>query len=598
MKSPIGYREHLFGLVLAVVYIAMLMATANDYAMTRDESFYVSAAEQYGRWFEALASDPADALTRETVDQFWVHNHEHPSLAKSFFAWSNLAQEKWQIFDSATKAHRFPGMVSAGLLLWLVFIFGARVYGRPAGVFAAVALAAMPRFFYHSHLNCFDVPIVLMITWTVYCYWRSLENPWWAIWFGIAFGLSLETKHNTWILPGILLIHWAFVVSRERRRRRAGRAPRASLVPHWLIAMLLIAPLLFVALWPWMWFETFERIGRYIGFHINHEHYVYQYFGTSYWQPPFPVALPFVLTWYTVPAITVLLALAGIATRARALLPPGLEARWWPQGQLEADSRATDVLFFGALLAPMVVIAMPSSPIFGGTKHWFTAYPYLALFAGVGFRRLSQVTRGLLPPAQRVLGRAAPVVLAGICLAPAVIETAHSHPHGLTHYAFAAGGVPGAADDGMNRQFWGYTHGALADWFRETMPDGGSVYLCDATWVSWHMAQRDGLIPQNVRAVGDLTQADYAMVHHEEHFAEVDFQAWMAFGSVAPVEVLTYDGVPLVSVYENPRVERRRAARAVEAERGSRHLEGRPGAVGDVDEAAAADVDPRLDPDE
>jgi hypothetical protein len=49
-----------------------------------------------------------------------------------------------------------------------------------------------------------------------------------------------------------------------------------------------------------------------------------------------------------------------------------------------------------------------------------------------------------------------------------------------------------------------------------------------------------------------MSTADFVLVHHEAHFAEVDHQAWVAFGSVRPVHVLLYDGVPVISVYENP----------------------------------------------
>ncbi len=568
MRRPVGWREHLFGLILCVVYVSMLMATANDLAMTRDESFYVEAAQQYGAWMKVLAEDPATAFTQQSIDRYWGYNHEHPALAKSLFALSNLAQERWEIFDSATKAHRFPAMVSAGLILWLIFIFGARSYGRAAGAFAAFAFAAMPRPFYHAHLNCFDIPIVLSTLFTTYCYWRSLDKPSWALLAGLAIGLSLETKHNTWILPGIYLIHWTIVVWRERRRRKSGRAKRATYVPWWLFGMLAIGPAIFILLWPWMWFDTLSRLDGYGGFHLHHEHYVYQYLGYSWWQPPFPFSVPFVMTWYTLPATTSLLALAGIASRARALLPPGLDHRLWPHGRVEADARATDVLFFGCLLAPMLAIALPSSPIFGGTKHWFTAYPFLALFAGAGFRRMSLVAQRIvhrhLP---RALSTAVPVALAGLCLLPGVVQTAHAHPMGLAFYSYPAGGLPGAADDGMNRQFWGYIHGGLARWFREAMPEGGSVYICDATWVSWNMMQRDGLIPDNIRASGDIGSADYALVHLEEHFAEVEFQAWMAYGTVEPVKVLSYDGVPVVTVYENPRVRARAERRAAAAQR-------------------------------
>ena len=51
----------------------------------------------------------------------------------------------------------------------------------------------------------------------------------------------------------------------------------------------------------------------------------------------------------------------------------------------------------------------------------------------------------------------------------------------------------------------------------------------------------------------DISAADYALVHHEKHFAEVDHQIWNTYGTTRPVYVLTYDGVPIISVYENPR---------------------------------------------
>jgi hypothetical protein len=565
----------------------------------------VSAAEQYGAWLTQLAEDPGTALTKESIDRYWVHNHEHPSLPKTLFALSNLAHERWDVFDSATKAHRFPAMVSGGLILWLIFIFGARSYGRSVGAFAAMAFAALPRPFYHAHLNCFDIPIVLSTLFTTYCYWRSLDKPSWALMAGLALGLSLETKHNTWILPGIYAIHFGVVVWRERLRRRVGRGKRATYVPWWLFGMLALGPAIFILLWPWMWFDTFERLDNYGGFHVNHEHYVYQFMGTSYWAPPFPMSVPFVMTWYTLPAITSLLALAGIASRARALLLPGLETRLWPHGRVEADSRATDVLFFGCLLAPMLAIALPSSPIFGGTKHWFTAYPFLVLFAGAGFRRMSQVAQRFVHEKWPRISSALPVMLAGICLAPAVVQTAHAHPMGLAFYGYAAGGLPGAADDGMNRQFWGYTHGPLADFFREALPNGGSVYICDATWVSWRMSQRDGVLPENIHAAGEITQADYAIIHHEEHFAEVDFQAWMAYGTVQPVHVLTHDGVPIVTVYENPRARARREQRAapvrppregppMQRSRGGHDIRG-AGAIRQLGRPAPTDVDPGLE---
>ena len=139
-----------------------------------------------------------------------------------------------------------------------------------------------------------------------------------------------------------------------------------------------------------------------------------------------------------------------------------------------------------------------------------------------------------------------------VMAAPGVFETAHSHPFGLSDYTFFAGGVPGGADHGMNRQFWGFTTGSVVPWLIEHLPRGGGVYLNDTTWGAWRMLQRDGKVPEIIHPSPSIPNADYVLVHHEKHFAEVDFQAWVAFNSVKPAYVLTFDGVPIVTIYGSP----------------------------------------------
>ncbi len=576
----IGWRDHALGLSLCVAYVALLLGTASDVGLSRDEGFYVEAADRYGAWLELLVEDPDRALLPEVVSapHHWANNNEHPPLAKTMFALFHLADERWELFEQPSTGYRFFGMLSGGLLLWLIYIFGARAYGRQVGAFAAIAFALLPRVFYHAHLDCFDVPIVLMMTLVTYCYWRSLTDPRWAIWTGITYGLALATKHNAWTLPLIFLVHYAFVVWTELRARRAagwvvalgvvfplfvppvldliawrrGQLRRLSLFPWWLVAMIALGPPIFVGLWPWLWFDTVARFGGYAGFHLNHAYYNMAYFGVNYFTPPFPVSYPWVMTLFTVPLVTVALALSGLFTRLRALLPPGVMERVWPDGATQPDPARTDVLAVGSMLAPLVVISMPWTPIFGGTKHWFSAYPFFALFAGIAFVSVARAARRAL--GEGALGKyAARLGAASLLLAPAAVETIHSHPFGLSHYTFAAGGVPGAADHGMNRQFWGFTTRSLVDWFEERMPAGGTVWICDTTWTAFQMLSRDGHLDPRIRATGDLVGADYAIVHHEHHFVEVDYQIWAAWGSVQPAHVLTYDGVPIVSVYENPR---------------------------------------------
>ena len=130
----------------------------------------------------------------------------------------------------------------------------------------------------------------------------------------------------------------------ERRARGVGTGTRASLAPWWLAAMLVIGPIVFFTLWPWMWHDTLPRLGAYARFHVKHDYYNMAYFGVNHFWPPFPVSFPWVMTLYTVSLATLALALVGIATRLRTLVPPYLMEKLWPNGSTEPDRARTDVL--------------------------------------------------------------------------------------------------------------------------------------------------------------------------------------------------------------------------------------------------------------
>jgi 4-amino-4-deoxy-L-arabinose transferase-like glycosyltransferase len=528
---------HAVGLLSCIAYVAVLMHTAGAIGLSRDEGIYVDAAQHYAGWLELLAHDPSAALERGNSDAAFQTNHEHPPLMKLLFGLGFLAHRKLELFSTDSLAFRFAGMLSAGLLVWLIYVFGARLYGRNAGLFAAMTYALLPRPFYHAHLNAFDVPIALASTAVMYAYYRSLRDPRFAVLTGITFGLALLTKHNSWILPGIFAIHFAWCAWLERRSRRRTGVRNMSLVPYWLFGMATLGPLLFIGGWPWLWHDTLARLNSYGAFHLHHEYYNIEYFGVNYFWPPFPSSYAWVMTLFTVPLTTLVLGIAGLVYEVQASVR-----------RPKQDPTQATVLMLGALFAPLLLISLPSTPIFGGTKHWFAAYPMLALFAGRGFQALIAAlpVRGSRARARLAWG------VGAWLLAPAAVETAHSHPFGLSHYTVAAGGVPGAAEKGMNRQFWGFTTRSLVPYLRSVLPNGGTLYVCDTIYWAFEMLIRDGLLPPTFRPTGEIARADYALVHHEKHFAEVDHQIWTTYGSVQPVHVLRYDGVPIISVYKNP----------------------------------------------
>jgi hypothetical protein len=296
------------------------------------------------------------------------------------------------------------------------------------------------------------------------------------------------------------------------------------------------------------------------------------------------------MTAATVPAITLALAAVGLCARSRATLVEPLSkiaraaaalvrgrgagggdvaaASGAPRSR--ADAASTDLLWLLSLGIAYAPWLSSSTPIFGGTKHWITAYPFLTLFAGAGF---VEVVSALLLAARRrrkkesearggafrrrLLSFASrkPVVAlaAGACVfAAPIVETARSHPWGLSSYTPLVGGAPGAATLGYNRTFWGYTTGAVVDYLNREAGRGATVYVHDTAAQAWDMLLRDGRLRRDIRAVWSIAGADFGLYHHELHMLGQEYQNWVAFGTTVPDHVGGLDGVPVILVYKRP----------------------------------------------
>lgn len=553
--------DPLIGLGIAVAYVGWLLATARSLGFSRDEGFYFSAAGDYERWFRLLLDTPARALERAAIDASWASNHEHPALMKSLFALSHmLLHVKWRVFEDPSTSWRFPGMAMMGVALWTTYMFAARAFSRRAAVVATLALGLMPRVFYHAHLACFDVPIMAMWVACVYVYWRAEKEGGfgWALAAGVMYGLTLETKHNAWILPAVFIPH-AFVVHGRAMSRSLARTPRIPL-PASLVAMATVGPALFVLLWPWMWNDTLPRIQEYLNFHVHHEYYNIEFLGRTYFAPPSPKSYMPVMIMATVPTATLVLFVIGALDRLRALVARFFaraqlalgRALPWPDEAPPRDRLHTDLLLLLALAVPLGPFLLPKTPIFGGTKHWITAYPFLAILAGRGFELVWERARAVIERRMvlaRTKGFAAEAIVVAATFSGALAATSHSHPFGLSTYVPFAGGTAGGADRGLNRQFWGFTTESLAPWFAANTKQGEAVYFMDTAWPSWARLVDEKRIPPWLRGVGSPADAAISIVHHEQHMNEVDYNIWTEYRSSTPAYVLTHDGVPIISVY-------------------------------------------------
>ncbi|HEV7558712.1 MAG TPA: hypothetical protein VGO00_24745, partial [Kofleriaceae bacterium] len=251
-----------------------------------------------------------------------------------------------------------------------------------------------------------------------------------------------------------------------------------------------------------------------------------------------------VTTVFTVPVATLVAALAG----ARVWIEQRWKGEHAPALLLALSSAASIGPFF-----------LGTTPIFGAEKHWGPAIPTICIAAGVGAVWAAREAARVIP---RLTERIAIGVVGTAIVLASVVECATAEPYALTWYNALAGGAPGGADLGMNRQFWGVAaRGVLP--VIAAQPNG-SVYTHDAS-LAWHDYVRLGLLPPgHPDAGGESRTADgtwvapgvqssrTAIVIHERHFNRHDYLIWKAYGTVKPIFVLRSDGVPIVSVYARP----------------------------------------------
>jgi hypothetical protein len=608
-RGPLSSRastqaDRRLALGLGLLAFAILWATERPVGFVRDESVYFAAAEQFARWWGLLFRQPGMALRDSVITQAFDFNHEHPMGMKMLFGWS------WALFHGAlgwlrpATAFRLPAFAVAATIPAILHLWGSALWGRRAGLFAALSFFVVPRQFFHAHLACFDMPMAAVWFLVVYLFWRAQEDRRFAPWTGLAFGAALATKHNAFFLPlvltpfgvfaswraasaqgqailkrmgqvalgavaffGLLLLvegraglvrSWgllspqtfglvALMLALAALAVRLGREDRPAFVPlSPLVAMGLLGPALLYVHWPYLWYHPVDRLAWYFEFHATHVHYAWTYLGEVLRAPPFPLPYVFVVTALTLPislVVPMAMGLVRTAVRALAAVVPALGARIG-----RAD--ATECLLGVNALFSILLISHPEVPHFGGVKHWLPSMPFLALLAAREFDRAVQGLAAALGWERRV--NALGVSLGAVILVPALTLTAHIHPYGTSGYGELAGGIPGAANLGMQRQYWSNNVTGVLPWINAHAPRGARVWLHEVNGLSFRDYQRNGMLRPDVVPAGGPEDADLAAVQYHQEFREQEVSVWQAFGTAVPVTGLYVDETPQVVVYRRP----------------------------------------------
>jgi 4-amino-4-deoxy-L-arabinose transferase-like glycosyltransferase len=600
-------RDRLVGLGLFVAGVAALHLTEREVGFTRDESVYFRAAELYAGWFKLLFRDPSAALQDAAIVRAWDFNHEHPALMKSLFG---LA---WWLFHETlgwmrpAAAFRFPAFVVSALALPALYDLGRTLAGRTAGLFAAACFLLVPRQFFDAHLSCFDMPVAAFWVLTVYAFVRAQSEPGWWAWTGLLLGLTLATKHNGLFIPFVLTPFAAVRAWKAQQAQPEARAPLLQMLWLWLAtavllgalvlflggpegfqrgftlvgpqsavlllfavgtvyvlgrvraasleafravaplgSMALLAPPVFFATWPYLWHHPVDRTAWYLAFHATHHHYAWTYLGELLRAPPFPLEYVLVKTALTVPLpLLVPMTLGWLGVVGRAVLfrlRDGFPRPSWEELLVAANA-----------FTSIAVISHPNVPHFGGTKHWYPSMAFLGLLGGLVVARsaglLGERLRALRPSTPAWAG---PALLLAALLVPPALDTARIYAFGTSSYTELAGGLPGAATLGMQRQFWSNNVTGVLPWINANAPERARVWLHEVNGLSFRDYQRNGMLRRDLLPAGSPEDAQVAAVQYHQEFREHEYLVWNAFGTQRPSAGLYLDETPQVIVYVRP----------------------------------------------
>lgn len=543
MSPAVKRKVPLTAIALGLVSFLAVAISQRDQGVARDEVVYMGSGAYYAKWWVDLVTGEPGAASAERITRHFggerrtANNREHPPLMKTLFGLSEkLLHRELGLLDKIT-AYRLPTAAVNAALVVLVFLFAAAVWGYRTGLVAGLLTLLVPRAFFHAGLATFDTAVAATWMAVIFAYYRALRSRRGWVLLGVAYGLALATKHNAIILPVPIAVHFGWLCWRARSE---GAGPLLRRGARIAAGLFVIGPAILFALWPLLWLDPIGGVRDWIGFHLAHVHYNFEYLGRNWNAPPYPWHVPIVTTLFTVPVATLA---AGAVGAAELVRERGTGDRW------------PGLLLFLSAGAAMGPFLLTTQPIFGAEKHWAAAIPTIAIFAAAGVAAAARWAAARL----RLSETAIAAGLAALVIAAAAAETIDAQPHALTHYNALAGGAPGGADLGMNRQFWGVAARAALPVINQYAPPPGApprpVYSHDAS-PAWGLYRKVGLLapglPDAGREVAGIRKSKIAIVLHERHFNRHDYLIWREYGTVSPAHVIAVDGVPIASVYVRP----------------------------------------------
>jgi len=510
MARSVTARRVDYGIAMALWLLVALLGArwyGDVLGLTYDEPVYAAVADRHLAWYGRLLHGDLSALSRDGLAEHWgnagdtpVEADWHPPVGKLIQAVGRLFPFPAGVFGQwRCGSSLLYGLTAAVLFLWL-----AGSHGRAAGLAAAAIWMTLPRVAAHGNLNALDGPVACLSTVALYQGWRLMQRPTLAqgALFGSLLAIATATKFNGVLVfvPVLVFVLW---------RHRPALKPL-------LVGSLLVAPLVFWLLWPWLWYDGLLHLKQVLAFHGKHGYIATEYFGRIWTEPPPP--------WHFAPVMLVI-------TSPLTLLPAAACAAW--RGN---RPRALPGLLALAALIHLAPFLMPAAAKYNGVRLFLPVFPLLAALAGIGVARVGEALAAKLPERRRWAG---PLLVGAVVCWPGMMGLLAVYPYPMAYYNALVGGPAGADAKGFETSYWGDPLRQACLWVSQPgrVPEGGAVAVHPPGAIAMvAMYQGAGILRPDIHLVGEFDEGRYVLFQNRRSEWGEQVRALLARTPAAVIE--------------------------------------------------------------
>jgi len=440
-------------LLLLLVYAVLIVTTFQSYGISYDETWRLRYGEYIVSWYRSLFTD-------DRALDYWNLKYSGSFLGPLVAVASRLSPV--DIFETSHLLSALFGLIAAiG-----TYKLGNSLFGRRAGVMAAVFLVAMPRFYGHSFINPVDIPFAAAAVFALYYMTRvigQLPHPRWSdvVKLGLALGLALTTRVGGVLYVGYLGVGlglWLLGARSGSSDPEEGAGVRDALRVSLGVVMVagLVSYAVALLFWPAAQIRPLSHIIESLRYTTSFEYEFEVFFDGDYISN---ASLPwyYVPKWLilTLPELHLLTLLAGFALVTRSGLAGGRVLSAYLKGRGLAL-----LLVVLAILVPVVYTCLRTPPNYDGVRHFLFVLPPLAVLLGGVLDRLITGVRDSCWTAALLI-----LVVAGAGFTVADMITLH--PYQYVYFNRAIAGGVARASTAYEMDYWGTSYKEGVEWLVE-----------------------------------------------------------------------------------------------------------------------------------